>query len=215
MCASKVPVNVHMPRAQKEGIKRLADGLGVTPSTYARIAVEVALAKPGMDSVVAKMLHAKAPDKDLDEQFRFALGRPQHRELRGRADALGVTMAPYLRAVLSIPCVPAKGDGGGGGDVVSFVDSAAVRRELREIKTDLARIGNNLNQIARGINVMSKKNWLSAREAESLFTFWRESTGRAQADLDGIGDAVDECLSILREAGDGFAIVGEEPRCRK
>lgn len=214
MRSSRVDVNVRMPQRQKSGILRLAEGFDQSASAYARMAVDVCLGKPELEAAVKKALRTEARNKGTEAQFRFALGKDQYGEVLRRADSLGVTAVAYLRALLSIPCVPAK-EGVPEPEVVSVVDTDAVRRELRAIRTELARIGNNVNQIAYGINLMNKKSWLSAREAGSLFGAWRESTAKAQAEIEAVEDAVEAALAGLSAAERGHIVLGGGGGCRK
>lgn len=212
MCASRVPVNALMPAAQKRRVLRLAEGLGVTPSAYARMAVEAALENPAVEGAVKRIACGGRPTEGCDSQFRFALARPHYDELRRRSDELGIALSAYLRAALSIPCVP---PAEGAEPDACYVEVRATLTELRGIRTDLARIGNNVNQIAYGINLMNKKGWLSAQDAGSIFSRWAESTERAEEDLERIEGAVGTCVSALTAACVDYVRVGGAGRCRK
>lgn len=165
-------IQVRMSAAQKEAVERRAALFGCDASRYARLLVAIALEA------------GEAPRQDdaggpLGSCLAFSVPPDMARGIERAATRCGTTRARWLRAALSADASPGSGEGS-----VIVVDADAAAEELRAIRSDLARIGSNINQIALGINIMAKKKWLSEREARSLFETWARSTEEARDALE-------------------------------
>lgn len=195
--------------AQKASVARMASTLGLSQSAYARLAVQADLNTPGSHPAVRAAL-SKREDGEATSRMRFCVSHTVLSNIKGRAKELGSRPRAYLRAVLSIPLAQAPE---GAVPEARYVDAKACLKELRALRNELSRIGNNVNQIAYGINLMAKKQWLSEREARPLFTRWADDTARAEASLQEANGAILSCMAALSGAESEFVRLGGGGRC--
>lgn len=204
MSGRMVGVNVHLSNRRKDAVARLGKALGLTPGAYARLALMLSLEEPARLSAIEKIVYGDTYRAEVcDNQFHFNIPAPYDAKLIGVCDELGVTKSSFLRAALSIPCVPAEPDGEPA--FASIIEIGEARKELRSMLSEIARIGNNVNQIAWGINALKKKQWLTEREANAAFGRCGEDVDKAARSLEAMTQAVEECLRRLDGAEANFA----------
>ena len=164
----------------------------------------MSLEEPARRSAIEKIVYGDTYRAEVcDNQFHFNIPAPYDAKLIEVCDELGVTKSSFLRAALSIPCVPAEPDGEPA--FASIIEIGEARKELRSMLSEIARIGNNVNQIAWGINALKKKQWLTEREANAAFGRCGEDVDKAARSLEAMTQAVEECLRRLDGAEANFA----------
>lgn len=196
-------VTVRVQERQKRSLQSMAAAFGLTPSAYGRLVVGMAERGLVPDRVLGVAVRAAAGVGGCRSQFRFALPGFLHDYVKSEAERWGVSQGVLLRAILSIPCVP-----GEGSDAVQVIEVGALAREIRGLRTDLSRIGNNVNQIAHAMNVLRLKQWVSGPEVEVILNRYATALERADDGLDAANDVLLDCLSILSSAGTDIVPVG-------
>lgn len=189
-------VQVRMSAAQKDAVERRAALFGCDASRYARLLVSIALDAGGE-------LHAPEPAGPFGACLAFAAPPGMARAIDAAAERSGTARSRWLRAVLAAEAVP-----GSGGGAAVVVDTEAAAEELRAIRAELARVGNNVNQIALGINILAKKNWLSENDARSIFEVWARRTEEAGNALERFQCTLEDGIAMSAMARGGWAVRG-------
>lgn len=91
------------------------------------------------------------------ERFELRLSKLQHDALRKVADEYGMSVADFVRTLIfsskTLEEVLTRRELELSGDYVGYrMEANRLRRDLQVATTELSRIGNNINQIARKVN---------------------------------------------------------------
>lgn len=188
-------VQVRMSAERREAVERGAARLGCDVSRYARLLVSIAL-----DGGNGPFL--EEPEGRLGSCLSFLVPPSMASAIGRAADASGTTRARWLRAALSADVIPGCGEG-----AVVVLDADSVANEIRANRTQLYRIGNNVNQIAHAMNVLKGKQWVESAQVEVILNRYASALEKAEADLDAVEDAIRGCLTVLSQAEGDFILV--------
>lgn len=157
-------VDVHLPARQKASLKKQALGLDMSLSEYARLVVLLDKLQLVSENLKLKLV-AKNFNAKNTARIRFRVAEHVYEHVSRQAEKYGMSVSSYLRALLSVPVMP-----GSGEDAIVVVNTKEFKDQISAIRGDLGRIGNNVNQIAYGLNVLQKQRAFPTDYVRELFT---------------------------------------------
>lgn len=108
-------------------------------------------------------------DNGMSASFRFRMYPETKERIESMADRLGVSQGEVIRSLISDQSLPDRRKKAPPG--------------IRELNREIARIGNNLNQIARAVNTYKTKSDL-AQISTALVTIERQIESLREQALD-------------------------------
>ncbi len=185
-------IDTYLPPRQKASIDSLASALKLRRSSYVQLALGLAAGGYIQENAIVRAVAANASRGGNTVHLCVSLPTNLCSFAQSEADRFGVSLAAYLRAVLSIPCMPGTGD-----DAIPVLEVGPLKNEVRALRTELSRIGNNVNQVAHAMNILKNKQWVSTVEARAIIGHYDEVLGAIKEKIATADEHASELTAIL------------------
>lgn len=86
---------------------------------------------------------------------------------------------------------------GTGDDAIPVLEVGPLKDEVRSLRTELSRIGNNVNQVAHAMNILKNKQWVSTVEAQAIIGHYDEVLGAIKEKIATADEHASELTAIL------------------